>query len=74
MASFRPNIKTVMGVVLYMYLKRSTDYIDSKYIWVHGSNSLGFFLLLKYHFGIFCLTQGKEEVWPSGTQPRLIPD
>ena len=29
-----------MGVVVYMYLKHSTDYIDSKYIWVHGSNSL----------------------------------
>ena len=27
-----------------MYLKHSTDYIDSKYIWVHGSNSLGFFV------------------------------
>ena len=30
-----------MGVVIYMYLKHSPDYIDSKYIWVHGSNSLG---------------------------------
>ena len=35
------------------YLKHSTDYIDSKYIWVHGSNSLGGFLLLKYHFWHF---------------------
>ena len=24
-----------------MYLKHSSDYIDSKYIWVHWSNSLG---------------------------------
>ena len=43
MASFYPDIKTVKGVVLCMYLKCSTDYINSKYIWVHGSNSLGFF-------------------------------
>ena len=34
-------MKTEMGVVIYMYLKHSPDYIDSKYIWVHGSNSLG---------------------------------
>ena len=33
--------KTEMGVVIYMYLKHSPDYIDYKYIWVHGSNSLG---------------------------------
>ena len=30
-----------MGVVIYIYLKHSSDYIDSKYMWVHGSNSLG---------------------------------
>ena len=30
-----------MGAVIYMYLKHSPDYIDSKYIRVHGSNSLG---------------------------------
>ena len=29
---------TEMGAVIYMYLKHSPDYIDSKhiYIWVHG--------------------------------------
>ena len=27
------DIRTVMGVVVYMYLKHSTDYIDSKYIY-----------------------------------------
>ena len=47
LAYFKMDIKTVMGVFLQMYLKHSTDYIDSKYIWVHGSNSLGFLLLLK---------------------------
>ena len=30
-----------MGVVIHMHLKHSSDYIDSKYIWVHWSNSLG---------------------------------
>ena len=33
-------MKIEMGVVIYMYLKHSPDYIDSKYIWVHGSNFL----------------------------------
>ena len=33
-------MKTEMDVVIYMYFKDSPDYIDSKYIWVHGSNSL----------------------------------
>ena len=34
-------MKTEMGVVIYMCLKHSPNYIDSKYIWVNGSNSLG---------------------------------
>ena len=38
---FGPDINTEMGVVIYMNLKHSPDYIDSKYIWIHGSNSLG---------------------------------
>ena len=29
-------MNTEMGMVIYMYLKHSPDYIDSKYIWVHG--------------------------------------
>ena len=28
--------ETEMGVVIYMYFKHSPDYIESKYIWVHG--------------------------------------
>ena len=31
-----PSMNTEMGVVIYMYLKHSQDYIDSKYLWVHG--------------------------------------
>ena len=34
LAFFGPEMNTEMGVVLYMYLKHSLDYIDSKYIWV----------------------------------------
>ena len=33
---FRPVMDTGMGVVIYMYLKHPPNYIDSKYIWVHG--------------------------------------
>ena len=40
LAFFGPDIKIEMGVVIYMYLKHSPDYI-SKCILVHGSNSLG---------------------------------
>ena len=35
LASFGPDTKTEVGVVIYRYLKHSPDYIDSKYIWVH---------------------------------------
>ena len=33
---FGPDMNTEMGVVIYMYLKHPPDYIDSKYIWIHG--------------------------------------
>ena len=46
-------MKEKMGVVIYMYLKHSTDHIDSKYIWVHGSNSLVSSVFAEYHFGHF---------------------
>ena len=36
-----PDMNTEMGVVIYMYLKHTPDYIDSEYIWNHWSNSLG---------------------------------
>ena len=38
---FGLDMKTEMGIVVFMYLKHSPDYINSKYIWIHGSNSLG---------------------------------
>ena len=47
---FWPDIKTEMGVVIYMYLKHSPDYINSKYIWVHVSNSIGSSVFAKIPF------------------------
>ena len=35
LVSFGLDMKIKVGVVIYMYLKHSSDYIDSKYIWVH---------------------------------------
>ena len=37
---FGPDMNTKIGVVIYIYFKNFPNYIDSKYIWVHGSNSL----------------------------------
>ena len=50
---FGPDIKTEMVVVMYMYLKYSPDYADSKYIWVHGSNSLGSSVFVGIPFSAF---------------------
>ena len=60
-----PDMNSKMGVVICMYLKHSHDYIDSN---VYG------FMGLSPIFGIFSLTQRKEEVWPGGTQPMLLPE
>ena len=63
-----------MGVVMYMPLKHPQDYIDSKYIWVHGSNSLSSSVLAEIPFLAFLALHRKEEVWPGGTQPMLLPE
>ena len=39
LALFFPDMNIEMGVVICMYLKHSPDYIDSKYIWVHGQTT-----------------------------------
>ena len=33
---FGPYMNTERGVVISMYLKHPPDFIDSKYVWVHG--------------------------------------
>ena len=61
-ASFGPDMKTEMGVVISMHLKHSPDYIDSTYIyiWVQGSNSLGSGVMAEIPFlTCFGLIQGK---------------
>ena len=72
---FGTDMKTEMGVVICMYLKHSPDYIDSKYIGVHVSNSLGSSVLDKIPFlAFFCHTPGKKEVWSGGIQHMLLPE
>ena len=46
----RPDMKTEVSVVTYMYFKHSPDYIDSKYVWVYGSNSLDSSVLTEIPF------------------------
>ena len=69
-------MKTEMNVVLnhVMYLKYFPDYIDSKYIWVHGSDSLGSSVMAEIPFLAFLLFTGKERGVASGTQPMLLPE
>ena len=45
------------------------------YIWVNGSSSLGSSVFAEIPFlSFFSLTQEKEEVWPGGAQPMLVPE
>ena len=64
-----PDMKTEIGVVIYMYLKHSPDYIDSKYIWVHGTNSLSSSIFAEIPFLVFlALHRGRKrygQVGPS---------
>ena len=48
-----PDIKVEMGVVIYMHLKHSPDCIDSKYIWIHGSNSISSSVFVEIQFLAF---------------------
>ena len=50
---FFPDMRTEMGVVISMYLKHSLDYIDSTYIWVHLSTSLGSSIMIEIPFLTF---------------------
>ena len=59
LAFFWHDMKTEMGVIIYIYLKHSLDYIDSNYIRVHWSDSLSSVFFLQYHFWHFSFTHGK---------------
>ena len=73
LAFLGPDMETEMGVVIYMHLKHLLDFIDSKYIWVHGSIYLSSSVFTEIPFLVFlAFTQGKEKVWPGGTQPMFL--
>ena len=40
-------------MVIYIFLEHSPDYIDSKYIWVHGSHFLGSSVYSEISFLVF---------------------
>ena len=66
-----------MGVIvmIYMYLKHSPDYIDSKYMWVYGSNSLGLSVSAEIPFLKFLALHRERkrcgQVEPSPVTPRV---
>ena len=56
---FGTDIKIEISVVIYMHLNHSPDYVDSKYIWFHGINSLGSSVFAKIPFlAFFTLHRG----------------
>ena len=57
-----------MGVVVYMDLKYSADYVDSKYIWVHGVNSIGSSVFAEIPFLAF-LALHRERCCQVGPSP-----
>ena len=68
-------METEMGVVIYMHLKYPRDNIDSKYMWVHGSNSLGSSFLAEIPFLTFLALHRKGRSvarWnPAHVTPRV---
>ena len=68
-AFFGPDIKTEMGVVTYMYLKHFPDNIDSKYIWVHGCNSLGSSVFTEIPFLAFLVLHRERRCDQVGPSP-----
>ena len=64
-AIFWPDMNSKMGVVIYMYLNIPLIILTLN---IYG------FMGLSPIFGMFNLTQRKEEVWPGGTQPMLLPE
>ena len=58
---FWPDRNTKIGVVICMCSKHSPDYIDPKYIWVHGSNSLGSSVFVDIPFLAFLASYRKRK-------------
>ena len=71
---FGRDIKTEVGVVIYIYLKYFPDHIDFKYRWVHGSNSQGSSVFDEISFLAFlAFYTGKGEVarWDPHVTPGV---
>ena len=68
--SLTSTVKGVCGLI--HVLKTFHRLYHAKYIWVHGSNSVRFFLLLKYHF-LHYIGKGRGVAkWdPAQVNPRL---
>ena len=75
---FGPDMNTEMSVVIYMYLKHSQEYIDSKYIWLHVSNAIGSSVSAEIQFLAFLALHrerkrcGKVEPCPYYSQSKVI--
>ena len=65
-------METEMGVVIYMHLKHSPDYIDSIYIYIYGFMGLIHkvqVFLLNTILGIFSFTQERKKCGQVGSSP-----
>ena len=75
---FGPDMKTEMGVVIFMCLKHFPDYIDSNYIWVYVSNSPGSSVLAEIPFLAFLALHrerkrcGQVEPSPCYSQSQVV--
>ena len=61
LAFFGLYMDTEMGLVIYIYLKDCPDYIDSKYIWAHGLNSLSSSVFADITFLVFLAIHRKRK-------------
>ena len=70
LALFWPDMNIEMGIVICMYLKHSSGYIDSKYICVHWSNSLGSSVFAEILFlALIALRREKKRCGQVGPSP-----
>ena len=74
MHTMNKSVASRVCLIIYRYLKHSPDYIDSKYIWVHGSNSLGSSVFAEIPFLAFlALHREKKRCGQVGTS-TLLPE
>ena len=74
LALFWPDTNKEMAVVIYMYLKHpQIILIPNIYGFMGQLPRFKCFVEIPF-LTFFSFTQVKEEVWPSGTQPMLLPE